>query len=129
VPLKRQANFDAVRAFARQVAELLVQQSPNQRTLEQRKDKRGERVFIDINRNAYAQTVAPAYAVRPRPRAPVSAPLHWDELDEKTLRPDGFTIANIFQRLEKMGKADDPWKDFRARAASLKQATEKLRQL
>jgi bifunctional non-homologous end joining protein LigD len=129
VPLKRQEDFDSVRAFARQVAEVLVNQSPNERTLEQRKDKRGQRVFIDINRNAYAQTVAPAYAVRPRPRAPVSAPLDWRELDEKSLRPDGVTIRNIFQRLEKMRKTDDPWKDLRARAASLKQAAQELRRL
>jgi len=126
VPLKRQADFDAVRAFARQVAEVLVKQAPEQRTLEQRKDKRGERVFLDINRNAYAQTVAPAYAVRPRPRAPVSAPVDWGELDDKSLRPDGFTIGNIFERIE---KRDDPWKDFGARAAGLTQASKKLERL
>ena len=124
VPLKRQEDFDAVRGFARQVAELLVKQSPDERTLEQRKDKRGERVFLDINRDAYAQTIAPAYAVRPRPGAPVSTPLDWRELDDKTLRPDGVTIRNIFARLE---KRKDPWKDFRARAAGLKTAAQKLR--
>ena len=130
-PLKRQEKFDSVRAFARQVAELLVNQSPNERTLEQRKDKRGERVFIDINRNAYAQTMAAAYAVRPRAGAPVSTPLDWRELDDKALRPDGVTIRNIFERLEKrpVGKIDDPWKDFRTRAAGLKQATQKLPRL
>ncbi len=126
VPLKRQEDFDAVRGFARQVAELLVKQSPSERTLEQRKDKRGDRVFLDINRDAYAQTIAPAYAVRPRPGAPVSTPLDWRELDDKTLRPDGVTIRNIFTRLE---KRKDPWKDFRARAAGLKQAAQKLRRL
>ena len=131
VPLKRQENFDAARAIARRIAELLVAQSPDDRTLEQRKDKRGERVFIDINRNAYAQTIAAAYAVRARPRAPVSAPLDWRELDAKGVRPDGVTIRNLFERLEKMppSKTDDPWKDFRARAASLKQAAQKLRRM
>lgn len=126
VPLKREEDFDAVRGFARQVAELLVKESPDERTLEQRKDKRGERVFIDINRDAYAQTIAPAYAVRPRPGAPVSAPLDWRELDDKALRPDSFNIRNVFARLEK-GK--DPWSDFRARASSLKKAAQKLRRL
>jgi len=126
VPLKRQEDFDAVRGFARQVAELLVKHSPSERTLEQRKEKRGERVFLDINRNAYAQTIAPAYAVRPRPGAPVSTPIEWRELDDKTLRPDGVTIRNIFERLE---NRKDPWKDFRARAAGLKTAAQKLRRL
>lgn len=123
VPLKREQDFDSVRGFARQVAELLVKQSPGERTLEQRKEKRGERVFLDINRNAYAQTIAPAYAVRPRPRAPISTPIDWRELEDKTLRPDGVTIRDIFQRLE---KKKDPWKDFRASAASLKKAAQKL---
>jgi len=126
VQLKREEDFDSVRAFARQVAELLVKQSPDERTLEQRKDKRGERVFLDINRNAYAQTIAPAYAVRPRPGAPVSTPLDWRELDDKSLRPDGVSIRNIFVRLE---KKKDPWSDFRASAASLKKAAQKLRKL
>ena len=53
-------------------------------------------------------------------------PLDWRELDDKALRPDGVTIRNIFERLEKL---KDPWKDFRARAASLKTAAQKLRRL
>jgi len=126
VPLKRQEDFDAVRGFARQVAELLVKQSPDERTLEQRKENRGDRVLLDINRDAYAQTIAAAYAVRPRPGAPVSTPLDWSDLEDKTLRPDGVNIRNIFERLE---KRKDPWKDFRARAAGLKQAAQKLRRM
>jgi bifunctional non-homologous end joining protein LigD len=126
VPLRPQQNFDSVRAFTREVAERLVQQDPEQRTLEARKDKRESRVYIDINRNAYAQTVAPAYAVRPRPGAPVSVPLDWRELEDKDLRPDGVTIRTIFARLEAI---KDPWSNFHARPASFKQALEKLQRL
>ena len=38
-------------------------------TTEQRKAKRGDRVFIDVARNAYGQTVVAPYSVRARPEA------------------------------------------------------------
>lgn len=123
VPLKRQEDFDSVRAFARELARVIADQDPTQRTLEQSKNQRRGRVFLDINRNAYAQLVAPAYAVRARRGAPVSAPLQWDELKKRDLRPDGFTIRNVFARLKKVG---DPWTDFWRRAVSLNRAREKL---
>ncbi|PYX23994.1 MAG: ATP-dependent DNA ligase [Acidobacteria bacterium] len=123
VPLKRQEDFDSVRAFARRVAEIVVHEDPGQRTLEQRRNRRRGRVFVDTNRNAYAQTVAPAYAVRARPHAPISVPLAWSELENEDLRPDGVTIMGVFERLEKVG---DPWKNFRRDATSLKVAYRKL---
>jgi bifunctional non-homologous end joining protein LigD len=115
VPLKPEVDFDSVRAFARRLAEMVVDMDPQHRTLEQRRDKRGGRVFLDTNRNAYAQTIAPAYAVRARPHAPVSVPLSWSELDKGDLGPDTITIRTVFERLEKIG---DPWKDFRRHATS-----------
>ena len=126
VPLNRQEDFDSVRAFARRLAEIAVDEDREHRTLEQRKDKRRGRVFVDTNRNAYAQHMAAAYAVRARPGAPVSAPLDWKELDRKDLRPDGVTVRNVFGRLEKVG---DLWKDFARRATSLKKARQKLEKL
>ncbi|MBI4460940.1 MAG: ATP-dependent DNA ligase [Acidobacteria bacterium] len=123
VPLKRREDFDSVRAFARELAGILVAERPEEWTLEQSKLKRRERVFIDTNRNAYAQTVAPVYAVRARRRAPISAPLKWGELRNKDLRPDGITIGTIFDRNEKVS---DPWQDFRRRAVSLARARGKL---
>jgi len=126
VPLKQEEDFDAVREFARQVAEIVVGQAPKERTMEQRKEKRRGRVFLDINRNAYAQHMAAAYAVRARDGAPVSAPLEWKELDRTDLRPDGVTIRSVFERVEKLG---DVWKDFARRATSLKKARKKLESL
>jgi bifunctional non-homologous end joining protein LigD len=123
VPLKRREDFDSVRAFARRLAEVIVDQDPKQRTLEQSKSQRRGRVFLDINRNAYAQMVAPAYAVRARRGAPVSVPLEWNELGRGNLRPDGFTIRNVFARLQKIG---DPWTDFWRRGVSLNRARQKL---
>jgi bifunctional non-homologous end joining protein LigD len=126
VPLDREEDFDSVRAFARRVAEIVVKGDREQRTLEQRKSRRLGRVFVDINRNAYAQTVAPAYAVRARPGAAVSLPLDWSEVNRKDLRPNGVTIRTVFDRLEKAG---DPWRDFRRHATSLNSARGKVEKL
>jgi len=126
VPLKRREDFDSVRAFARKAAQVVVSQEPEQRTMEQRKNMRRGRVFIDTNRNAYAQLVAPAYAVRARPGAPISTPLDWSELERKDLRPDAETIRSIFDRLEKVG---DVWADFWRRSISLSRARQKLEKL
>lgn len=100
VPLPRDQNFDSVRAFARNVAEIVISRDPARYTLEQYKSKRRGRVFIDVNRNAYAQTAVAVYAVRARKGAPVSVPLHWNEVREKHFRPDGITMHTVFQRLE-----------------------------
>jgi bifunctional non-homologous end joining protein LigD len=80
-------------------------------------------LFIDTNRNAYAQLVAPAFAVRARRGAPVSVPLDWSELRSKSLRSDGVTIRTIFDRLDKGG---DPWADFWRSGVSLTGARRKL---
>ena len=123
VPLQRREGFDTVRDFARQLAGTVVSWAPGERTMEQLKAKRGNRVFIDINRNAYAQLVAPAYAVRARKGAPISVPLHWNELRKKNLRSDSVTIRTVFDRLE---KAADPWSGFWQGGVSLAAARRKL---
>ncbi|MFL5471609.1 MAG: ATP-dependent DNA ligase, partial [Gemmatimonadales bacterium] len=99
---------------------------PRARTMEQLKANRGNRIFIDTNRNGYAQLVAPAYAVRARKGAPVSVPLDWSELKKKDLRANSFTIRNVFARLDRI---TDPWADFWASAVSLARARRKLGQL
>jgi bifunctional non-homologous end joining protein LigD len=126
VPLDRSEDFGSARAFAKAVAEVVVARDPARYTLEQRKNKRRGRVFIDINRNAYAQTAVAAYSVRARPHAPVAVPIEWAELRRKDFRPDGITIANVFDRL---GKTRDPWKDFWRKPASLKNVRQTFEKL
>ena len=123
VPLQRRETYDSVREFARELAGIIVQEAPAERTMEALKAKRGGRVFIDTNRNGYAQLVAPAFAVRARRGAPVSVPVEWSELDDPKLRPNGITIRNIFDRLDRAG---DPWTDFFRRGVTLAKARKKL---
>jgi len=123
VPLQRREPYDSVRDFARELAAIVISQAPKERTLEQLKAQRGTRLFIDTNRNGYAQLVAPAYAVRARKGAPVSVPIDWAELKKKTLRSDGVTIRTIFGRLDKV---EDPWAEFGQSGVSLTRARQKL---
>jgi bifunctional non-homologous end joining protein LigD len=100
-PLNRRKDFGAVRVIAREIASELVESDPEHLTMEVRKSKREGRVFIDIARNGYGQTAAPPYAVRALDGAPVAAPVKWEEVERGALRPDQFTIRNIFRRLER----------------------------
>jgi bifunctional non-homologous end joining protein LigD len=121
VPLRRSWDFDAVREFAREVAEVLVHKEPDLLTLEARKDKRGDRVLIDVQRNGYGQTAVPPYAVRARAGAPVSTPITWDELSR--VRPDQHTIRSVGRRLARL---DDPWADTRKHLQGLRRASQQL---
>jgi bifunctional non-homologous end joining protein LigD len=122
-PIKGDAEFDVVRQFARDVAEVVAADDPAHRTIEMRKANRGDRVYLDVMRNAYAQTAVAPYAVRARRGAPVATPLEWDELDRRGLRADRFTIHDIPKRVAESG---DPWADLRRRARSLTRPAQRL---
>jgi bifunctional non-homologous end joining protein LigD len=121
VPLRSGLDFDEVRDVARACAQRLVDREPDLLTIEQRKAKRGDRVFVDIGRNAYGQTAVPAYAVRARPGAPVSTPITWDELSR--VKPAQFTVTSVRRRL---ARRDCPWTDVRRHAQTLTKARQKL---
>jgi bifunctional non-homologous end joining protein LigD len=124
VALDARDGFDAVRSFAREIAEFLAWRHGDWVTAEQRRNKRGERLFVDVMRNAYAQTAIAPYAVRARPGAPVATPLHWAEVEDGRLRPDRFTLRSVRGRLE---RADDPWAGFGRRRRRLSHAYDRLR--
>jgi bifunctional non-homologous end joining protein LigD len=130
VPLNAKQDFGAVREFARQAAELLAARNPDLVTTEQRKDKRGSRIYADIMRNAYAQLAVAPYSVRARPGAPVATPLSWDELDDEALRPDRFTLRTVPDRIREAGRAGGaPWAEMARRRPGLVRAQESLRRL
>jgi bifunctional non-homologous end joining protein LigD len=129
VPLNARQDFDTVREFARQAAELLVGRNPDLVTTEQRKDKRGPRIYADLMRNAYAQLAVAPYSVRARPGAPVATPLSWDELEDQTLRPAQFTLRTVPRRIREAGQAGGPWAELARRRPGLARAQESLRRL
>lgn len=99
IPLRRGDTFDQVRDKLKKLSDELVQAHPDLLTAEQRKKKRGDKVYLDIARNAYAQTSVSIYSVRALPGAPVATPLTLAELDRSELSPRSYTVDNIFRRL------------------------------
>jgi bifunctional non-homologous end joining protein LigD len=114
-PLRRGPGFDEVHAYARKLAEAMVADDPRHLTLEWRKADRGERIYVDVNRIAYAQHAVAPYAVRARAKAPVAVPLHWEELSERSLKPDRWTVKTIAARLAE----GDPWSGMTRHARGL----------
>ena len=114
-PLRRGPGFPEVHGFARSLAEEMVADDPGHLTLEWRKADRGKRIYVDVNRIAYAQHAVGPYAVRARPTAPVAVPLHWEELSDKTLKPDRWTINNVASRVDE----GDPWQGMTRHARAL----------
>jgi len=121
-PLRRECSFEVVRELAWAIGERLVEGHPEQLTMESRA-KRGERIYVDVLRNGWAQTAVPPYAPRPRPGAPVALPLRWEELSDRRLRPDGATIDTAAARVDAEG---DAWKGIGRHARSPARVRERL---
>jgi bifunctional non-homologous end joining protein LigD len=100
-PIQRRATFDDTYAFAEAAARLLEQRHPGTVTTEWLKKKRSG-VLLDHRQNGWGKTIASVYSVRPKPGAPVSTPLRWDELTAD-VRPRDFTMAVVLDRVERLG--------------------------
>jgi bifunctional non-homologous end joining protein LigD len=101
VPVSRRHTYAETRQLVEVVAGALVRTHPRLVTLEWSKTRR-RGVLIDANQNGMGKTIASAYSVRPRPGAPVSAPLRWDELSEDT-DPRDFTMEVMLERVARQG--------------------------
>jgi len=84
------------------------------------------RIYADVMRNAYAQTVTASYGVRARQGAPVATPLSWAEVEDEALQPGRFTLATVRARLD--GGAD-PWAGFTDSRHGLGDAAKRLAKL
>lgn len=126
VPLDRKRPFDEVRHFAHGVAELLARRHPDRLTVEARKAKRGQRIYVDAGRNAYAATAVAPYAVRARPGAPVAVPLTWAEVEDEACHPRRWNLKTMQERPESELTA---WAEMPKRGASLKAAQQVLNTL
>jgi bifunctional non-homologous end joining protein LigD len=102
VPLKPGYTYDHTKQFCEAVATHVASEHKDIATVERVVSRRRGRVYVDFGQNRRGQTVVPAYVVRPRPGAPVSTPLDWDELDTD-LDPVRFNIKTLPARLAKYG--------------------------
>lgn len=112
-PLRGDRDFEQVRAAARELAEQAAGDEPERFTTEHRKQRRGERIFLDVNRNAYGQTMIAPYSPRARDGAPAATPLDLDELGR--VEPRQYGLANVPRRL---AHKRDPWGELERSAAT-----------
>jgi bifunctional non-homologous end joining protein LigD len=124
VPVTRRSDHEAARDFAQQAADLLASRHPGLVTTEWRKAKR-RGVFLDARQNGWGKTIASVYSVRPKPGAPVSTPLRWEELTED-VEPRDFGMADARERLERYGDLFRPVLDEPQALAPARKALAKL---
>jgi bifunctional non-homologous end joining protein LigD len=121
-PLHPTQPWDAVKSFAKEMAESLSADSPERYLAVMTKAKRVGKIFVDYLRNGRGATAICAYSTRARDGAPVSMPLAWSELTPD-LKPDHFTIETTLRRLNTLSA--DPWKGFDTLKQTLPKATRK----
>jgi bifunctional non-homologous end joining protein LigD len=100
-PITRRSTFEQTYAFAEAASRLLEQRHPGLVTTEWLKKKRTG-VLLDHRQNGAGKTIASVYSVRPKPGAPVSTPLRWEELTPD-VRPRDFTMAVALERIAAHG--------------------------
>jgi bifunctional non-homologous end joining protein LigD len=101
VPLEPEYDYRRVRRFVETVGRMVAAADPDSVTMEWDIPKRAGKVFIDHNQNVGGKTIASVYSVRPRPGAPVSTPVLWDELG--SVHPDDYTMATVWPRFRQYG--------------------------
>ena len=115
-PLKPKADWTAVKAFTKAMAQAMARDDPAHYVATVSKAKRRGKILIDYLRNQRSVTAVAAYSTRARPGAPVSTPIAWSELSDE-IGPAWFTLQNVPARLTAL--TSDPWEGFRAAAALL----------
>jgi bifunctional non-homologous end joining protein LigD len=106
VPIARRYTFEETYEFAERLSRRLVDEHPGLVTTEWLKKKR-RGVLVDHRQNGWGKTIASVYSVRPKPGAPVSTPLRWEELSER-VRPRDFGRREALERIERLGDLFEP---------------------
>src|SRR5438045_822115 len=111
-PIERRASYEQTYAFAEAASRLLEARHPGLVTTEWLKRKR-EGVLVDHRQNGHGKTIASVYSVRPKPGAPVSTPLRWEEL-RKGIKARDFTMEVALRRCAENGDLfapvlEGPW--------------------
>ncbi|WP_240687315.1 non-homologous end-joining DNA ligase [Amycolatopsis suaedae] len=103
VPIEPRYTYAETRAFVQTVSKTIGRAVPEMVSWAWNKDERRGRARLDYTQNVINKTLVAPYSVRPRPGAPVSVPLEWDELDDPDLEPDRWTVRTLPERLAKAG--------------------------
>ncbi len=116
VPVAPGYTYADTRGWVEKVSRAVGATVPELVSWEWTKDRRGGRARLDYTQNIVHKTLVAPWSVRPRPGAPVSVPITWDELDDPDLAPDRWTLRTVPDRVRASG---DPMAPLIGRAQRL----------
>jgi bifunctional non-homologous end joining protein LigD len=122
LPLGAKYTYEQSLDFVKIIAAVINIRNPQITSLERSPDKRHNKIYLDCYQNRKGQTVAAPYCIRPKPGAPVSTPLHWEELGQ-SIHPKDFNMKNIFSRLRVTG---DLWKKIFEKNIDMEECIKRL---
>lgn len=108
IPLEPRYTYEQVRDMVEFICRLVHREIPEITTMERKVARRGATVYLDYLQNLWGKTINAPYTVRPVEYAGVSTPLGWDEVESGHIRPENFTISNIFDRIKAKGDVFAP---------------------
>lgn len=120
--MNQKYDYELVRDFVQLLAEMLQSAHPDTTSIIRDPKKRKNLIYLDYLQNKQGQTIAAPYSVRPKPGATVSAPLHWEEVNEELSIKD-FDIFNMPKRIKEL---TDPWENIWKDTVDLKAAIKKF---
>jgi bifunctional non-homologous end joining protein LigD len=107
IPLKAKYTYEVSKEFARVIVTFVQREIPRFTSIERQTSKRKGKIYLDFLQNRPQATLATVYSLRPKPGAPVSMPLHWEEV-KKGLQITDFTIHNAIARIREQGDIFKP---------------------
>lgn len=102
IPLGRQATYEQSRRLGNILALAAVRELPDAATVARRPEQREGKVYVDFVQNGHGRLVVAPYCVRPLPRAPVSTPLEWEEVNGRLVIAD-HNIKTVPERMARRG--------------------------
>lgn len=110
VPIKPEYSFESIREWAKTIDQELIRRYPKLITSERRGQKThiGDKVTIDYMQNVISRNTAAPYTVRAFKKAPVSAPVRWEEVRKGSINPTDFTISSMPERVKRLGDIFQP---------------------
>ena len=122
IPFGAKYGYDDSKEFARKIARLVHNEIPTFTSIERKTADRDGKMYVDFLQNRPQASVATAYSLRPKPGAPVSMPLNWEEV-KKGLKIKDFNIANAVPRLKEQG---DIFKGVLGKGINLEKVLKKI---
>ncbi|HEV8507729.1 MAG TPA: DNA ligase D [Chitinophagaceae bacterium] len=123
IPLGAKYSYEDSKEFGRSIVKLVHGEVPSFTSIERKTADRQGKMYLDFLQNRPQATVAAPYSLRPKPFAPVSMPLHWEEV-KKGLKLKDHNLKNAIARLREMG---DPFKGVIGKGINMKKAIRKMK--